>query len=95
MNIEIVSFRPLEKNTLRGFLTIRLSDVGLVVKDVCLHEKNGKRWLSLPAKPYTKTDSGQGWACILEFDKSHYWFFQDSALAALDAYLIQTPEGTK
>jgi hypothetical protein len=95
MNIEITSFRPLEKNTLRGFLTIRLSDVGLVVKDVCLHEKNGKRWLQLPSKPYKKTDGGQAWAYILEFEKSHYWVFQDAGLSALDAYLSQTGEGLK
>lgn len=94
MNIEITSFRPLEKNnTLRGFLTIRLSDVGLVVKDICLHEKNGKRWLSLPAKPYTKTDGGQAWASVLEFDKDSYWDFQDAGLVALDAYLSQNREG--
>lgn len=95
MTVEIVSFRPLVKNTLRGFLTIHLADIGLTIKDVCLHEKNSKRWLQLPSKPYTKTDGSQGWAYILEIDKSFYWIFQDSGLAALDAYLSQNPGGTK
>lgn len=93
--IEIVAFRPLEKNTLRGFLTILLPDVGLRIADICLHEKNGKRWLSLPSKPYIKKDGSTGWSSILELEQSHYWSFQDSGLAALDAYLVQNPEGTK
>lgn len=94
MNIKIENFRPLEKNTLKGFLTIHLADVGLTIKDICLHQKNDKKWLSLPAKPYVK-DGVQAWSYILEFNKTHYWAFQDSGLAALDLYLSQNPGGTK
>lgn len=95
MNIGIISFRPLEKNTLRGVLTICLADIGLTIKDACLHEKNKSRWLQLPSRSYQRPDGTLAYAYILEFSKNHYWSFQDSGLAALDAYLVQNPEGTK
>ena len=50
MNIVVSEFRPREQNTLQGFVTARLTDVGLEVRDLALHEKQGKRWFQLPAK---------------------------------------------
>ena len=43
-------FRVVEKNTLRGFFTLALPS-GLVVHDCSVHEKGGKRWVGLPARP--------------------------------------------
>ncbi|MGC9193993.1 MAG: hypothetical protein ACP5IL_00895 [Syntrophobacteraceae bacterium] len=91
MAIEIVSYRAFPKNTLRGFLTVRLTSVGLQINEICLHEKNGKRWLSMPARSYEKKDGGgTAWAIMVEFfDKSKMEVFQDQTLAALDNYLKQ------
>lgn len=87
MSVEIVQFKKLEKNTLRGFLTVRLTSVGLEVRDICLHEKNGKRWLQLPSKPYEKKGGGQAWAYILEFyEKEKADLFQTSTLKALEQF---------
>lgn len=58
--IEIVDFKQHAKNTLQGFLTIRLTTTGLEIRDLALHQKNGNRWLQLPAKPYKKPDGGKG-----------------------------------
>jgi hypothetical protein len=46
-------FRPHQKNTLVGFLVLELPS-GLVIRDVMLHEKGDSRWVSMPAKEYTK-----------------------------------------
>ena len=90
MAIEIIDFRPYIKNTLQGFLSIRLTSVGLEIRDVGLHHKDGKRWLQLPAKPYTKSDGKQGWSYIVSFyEKERYHQFQDVTLKALDAYQRQ------
>lgn len=51
MNIVCRSFKAYPKNTLRGFASIMLVDVGLTILDVSLHEKNGSRWAALPSKP--------------------------------------------
>lgn len=85
--IEIVAFKPYIKNTLRGFLTVRLSNIGLEIRDIAVHLKNGNRWLQLPAKPYEKPDGSQGWNYILSFyEKDTFNRFQEVALKALTAY---------
>lgn len=88
MAIEVQSFRSYQKNTLRGFATIRLNNIGLEIRDVCLHQKGDKRWIQLPSKPYQKPDGKQSWSYILNFyDKSRAEQFQKLALDALDTYI--------
>lgn len=87
MDIEIINFRPFLKNSLQGFLTLRLIATGLEIRDIALHEKNESRWLSLPSKPYQKKDGTQAWSYILEFtDKEKSKQFQAAALEALDLF---------
>lgn len=43
MNIEITSFAPCSKNTLQGFLSVRLTETGLEIRDIAIHQKNGNR----------------------------------------------------
>ena len=90
MSIEIADFKAYTKNTLRGFLTVRMTTVGLEIRDIALHERNGERWLQLPAKPFKKPDGKQGWSYILSFyEKQNYKKFQEVTLKALDAYQRQ------
>ena len=56
--MKILDFKPFSKNTLLGFFDLEL-DSGLILSGCALHEKNGKRWIGLPAKPITKPDGSQ------------------------------------
>jgi hypothetical protein len=47
-------WRPLRKNTLLGFASINIVELGLKVHDVALHQKNGRTWAQLPARPWIK-----------------------------------------
>jgi hypothetical protein len=86
MAIEITSFKPFVKNTLQGFATIRLTAIGLEIRDVTLHTKGGKRWIQLPSKAYDK-DGKTLWTAIVDFyDKTRAEQFQKSALDALDRF---------
>lgn len=90
MNVEIISFNSYSKNTLIGFLSVRLTEPGLEIRDIALHQKNGNRWLQLPAKPYKKPDGSKGWSYILNFHKKeHFNKFQVVTLKALDAFQRQ------
>jgi len=91
MKIEITRFTPYQKNTtLQGFLAVRLTETGLEIRDIALHQKDGNRWLQLPAKPYKKQDGGKGWSYILNFHKKeHSNKFQEVVLKALDAFQRQ------
>src|SRR5690348_13620190 len=78
----ILGFKPFEKNTLRGFFDIELAS-GLILRGCTLHEKNGRRWVGLPAKPYAANDGAQSWAAIVDFrDKRTAARFQELATAA-------------
>src|SRR5262245_27979633 len=44
-------FKPLVRNTLRGFAEVNVAELRLNIKDVALHTKNGRHWAQLPAKP--------------------------------------------
>ena len=90
MNILITNVRPYTKNTLKSFVSVLLSDVGLEIRDCTYHEGPGKRWINLPAKPYTTTDGKLAYSYIIDFpDKINHLKFQQQALAALDEYLTR------
>jgi hypothetical protein len=81
---QILNFRAFEKNTLPS---------GMVLCGCTLHEKEGKRWIGLPAKPYTKDDGSQSWAKIVDFiDRDKAKRFQELVLPAAVAALEQTRE---
>src|SRR5262249_24814482 len=50
-----LEWRPMHRNTLRGFTNIELP-IGLVIRDICVHKKNGRIWASLPARPVLDAD---------------------------------------
>ena len=47
-------WRPVRKNTLYGFACIEL--IGLSVGNVSIHQKGGRWWVSLPARPVLDLD---------------------------------------
>lgn len=103
LTIEIAAFSPLEKNTLRGFVTIRLPELRLVLHELPVHQHpNGKRWVSLPAKPMldssgkAMTDRETGkvrYVRLLSFDdKDVSDAFSARVLDALDAWQAERRE---
>jgi hypothetical protein len=56
LSIKVDSFTPLKRNTLCGFLTATVAKVGIRLNDMPVHESNGRRWCSLPAKPQLNKD---------------------------------------
>jgi hypothetical protein len=54
LTVTCESFRPLVRNTLRGFAEITIAEMRLTIRDIAIHEKNEARWAQLPAKPQVK-----------------------------------------
>jgi hypothetical protein len=60
MSITATNWRPLKKNTLRGFLDLMLRPSGLVIRECSLHEyDDGRRWIGLPSRPQLDTEGRQ------------------------------------
>ena len=82
--IEVTNFKNYEKNTLKGFFDVKLTNIGLEIRGCCLHEKDGRQWVQLPSKLYEKEDGSKGWQYILDFyDKDSREHFQKEVLKAL------------
>ena len=82
--IKVSNFRPCQKNTLLGFVTLTLPS-SLVIRDCTIHRKNDSRWIGLPAREYTKPDGTKAWSPVLEFaDSDAKKRFQWMALQALE-----------
>jgi len=92
--MEVLKFQKYEKNTLRGFLEVKLPS-GMCVRDLTLHKKNGNRWVGYPSKAFTKEDGSQGWMNQIWFeDKETHNKFQNQILAAFDAYQQKQGSGS-
>jgi hypothetical protein len=65
--IRCIRFRPYAKNTLKGFVDLELTRVGLVLRDCTWHEKNGREWIAFPARSYTDKDGNTQWSPLVEF----------------------------
>lgn len=84
--IEISGWKEYEKNTLRGFFTVTLTS-GLIIHRCMLHQKESKRWVSLPAQEYKDPYGAKQYANILEFtDRETSDRFQNAVLTALDEF---------
>jgi hypothetical protein len=44
-------WKAVSKNTLKGFCTLHIAEMRLSIRDVAVHERGGKRWAQLPARP--------------------------------------------
>ena len=55
MPVSLLEWRPMKRNSLRGFATVRLGK-SLKISDIPVHCSAGKRWASLPSKPQIGSD---------------------------------------
>src|SRR5215213_476848 len=56
LTLVCLDWRSLERGTLLGFASINIKEIRFTLRDVAIHETNGKRWAQLPAKAQISTD---------------------------------------
>jgi hypothetical protein len=56
--LNVADFRPLARNTLRGFVTVILPD-GMRLHDCAVHVREGRAWASPPGRPIIGRDGAQ------------------------------------
>jgi hypothetical protein len=95
IDVDIIEFKAFESNTLRGFLTIRIVGLDLIVADLTIHDQAGKRWVGLPGKIQVDRErkvilgpNGRpAYTPVLRFASTAAGNrFRDAVLAALDAH---------
>jgi hypothetical protein len=90
MSILCIKLRRYEKNTLRGFVDLQLTRVGLILRDCTWHvHEDGKEWVGFPARNYTDNTTGEiKWQPLIEFApgaKRAREEFREQAIAAIHA----------
>ena len=81
----ISDWKAIDNNTLKGVFTLHLPS-GMQIHGAMLHQKNGTRWIGLPAREYQLTGERK-FARIIEFDsKETHERFQAAALDAVEGH---------
>ena len=97
-SVVCTAFRPFERNTLKGFADLWLRAVRLNIRNCALHEKNGRRWVQLPAKPQLDKDRNlvrdEGgkvqYAKVMEFDSREVAdHFSEAAMTAIETFIFK------
>lgn len=82
MALKITKFREVHKNTLRGFLSVRMGNIGLEIRDISIHEKDGRQWLAMPSRPYQDSEGNRKYSFILDwFDNEKKAQFESAVMA--------------
>jgi hypothetical protein len=83
-SITIVDWKPLTKNTPRGFFTAILPS-GMVNHNLSVHEKGEARWIGLPAREWTDSQGVKQYTPFIKFrGRATANRFRDEVLAALE-----------
>jgi len=85
--IVIGNWRPCSKRSLVGFFSAKLPS-GMVLHDLMLHERNGSRWISFPAREWVNGGGEKKYVRLVEFtDRATADRFRDAVLSSLDRHL--------
>jgi hypothetical protein len=78
--LRLVELKAVRKNSLCGFAVVELPN-GIIIRELAVHSKNGKRWVSMPGRPVLGPDGRH-----VEKDGKKQWVplvgWRDRALAA-------------
>jgi hypothetical protein len=94
LSVVCLDFKPLCRNTLRGFAVVNIEQMRIVMREVAIHSKGDKAWAQLPSRPWLKTGQVvtniQGkiqHAPLLEFDSGEVRAaFSNAVIRALLEY---------
>ena len=64
--VKVNAVKAHSNNTLRAFVDFTLLDIGLEIKGCAIHERENRRWLSLPSREYVKNGE-RTWIPVVEF----------------------------
>jgi hypothetical protein len=86
-----IKLRRYAKNTVRAFVDLELSRVGLVLRDCRWHENNREEWVSFAARSYEGDDGVTRWQPLIEYAEGAKEARQ--ALAAIHAAVAEQERG--
>lgn len=100
ISLTCTDFRPLRRNTLRGFATIQIAHLRTTMREVAIHDRDGKTWAQPPSRPWTKNgqlfignDGKTRYSPLFEFDSPAVrGAFSDAVIRAIRQFAPSTLE---
>ncbi len=90
--IEILKFKSVSKNSLQGFLDIKVPKWGgFIIREIGYFRKGDQRWISFPSRVYEKDGEKKYHNYNLFEDAKVMQEFQKKVIEALDAYALTYP----
>jgi hypothetical protein len=91
LTLRCTAFRRLCKGSLRGFATVEIVEMCIVVNDVGVHQRGDRAWVGLPGRPWirdgalvTGEDGRINYSPVIEFtDAKVFRAFSDRAIAEI------------
>lgn len=76
LTVECTGWKPIRKNSLLGFATVRIVEMGFTIVDAPVNTSHGKVWASPPSRPWVEdgavvfgNDGKPKYSPLIKFDK--------------------------
>jgi hypothetical protein len=83
MNIRLTEYTPAQGRTLQALLRVVLVDVGIEIRDIGLHESDGKRWVVMPRRKIVSQGDYRFLTFVLFQDQKDFQIFSQHVLDAV------------
>lgn len=89
-DMKISDYKPFQRGALCAFFTVELPS-GMLVHEVKLFSKEGRRWVGLPSREFVGRDGTKSYAPVLEFtNREASDRFREGILRAIDEQRLAT-----
>jgi hypothetical protein len=85
--MRVLEYKQINKGALVGSMSMQFEEWGgLIIRDITLFQKDGKRWLSFPSRAYEKDGKTEYFQYVRFEDKIKHEAWQQKALKALQDF---------
>ena len=85
MSIECIKFQSVNKGSFVGYADFYIPKTGLEIYGCQLFQKDGKRWINMPAREYTNEQGEKKYAPYVRYrEPNHKELFSEYALKAIE-----------
>jgi len=92
--MKVLEYKQINKGAVLGSMNIQMDEWNdVIIRDIVLFQKDGKRWLSFPSRSYEKEGKREYFHYIRFEDKAKHDEWQQKGLKALQDYVNQVRQG--
>lgn len=87
--MDIINFKEINKGCLQAKFDVSIAEWGLVIREVTLFEKEGRKWLGMPNRQYTSKEGQSKSFDLVFFDKNTRPKFQKAVIEKIQSGQVQ------